>query len=405
MKKRKNRRSVELFSWAGGLALGVSKTGFHHEVLVEWNRSACETLRKNSGCSLANDWAVYEGDIAKFDFSFIENNVDLLAGGPPCQPFSIGGKHRWMDDQRNLFPQYFRAVRSLRPKAFIVENVRGLTRKAFGTFFEYIKLSLSYPEVEVSEYEDWIDHHKRLQQHHTSGNKGEGLQYNVITRLVNVADYGVPQMRWRVFFVGFRSDIPANWNFPEPTHSEEALLHDKWITGDYWKRHNVPRHKISACPFTESQIQKRLDSSDLSCLPWATVRDAIGDLPHPTRSGSKEYKNHVLQLGARAYPGHTGSCLDEPAKALKAGVHWVPGGENMIAFPDWTVRYFTVREAARIQTFPDDYEITGSWSEAMKQLGNAVPVNMWEMLSSSILEHLETAEAICHKVSIFHRES
>lgn len=167
--------------------------------------------------------------------------------------------------------------------------------------------------------EDWTDHHMRLQRHHTDGQShGDELRYNVITRLINVADYGVPQMRWRVFFIGFRHDVPANWNFPEATHSEEALLRDKWITGEYWTRHGIPKSKIPKCPLSKEQIEKRIDGSDISCLPWRTVRDAVSDLPKPTKKGSKKYKNHVLQEGARAYAGHTGSPLDEPSKALKA---------------------------------------------------------------------------------------
>jgi len=101
--------------------------------------------------------------------------------------------------------------------------------------------------------------------------------------------------------------------------------------------------------------------------------------------------NHIYQGGAKAYPGHSGSPLDKPAKALKAGVHGVPGGENMIAYPDGTVRYFTVREAARIQTFPDDYLVTGAWGEAMRQLGNAVPVCMGEAVARHVAKQLRMA--------------
>ncbi len=389
---RRLMRSVELFTGAGGLALGASLAGFKHEILVEWNRYACDTLRHNSSHKLAKKWRVHEGDIAKFDFGSIKADVDLLAGGPPCQPFSIGGKHKGMDDKRNLFPEYFRAVRTLTPKALIIENVRGLTRKAFSSFFEYIKLSLTYPELDHRQGEDWTSHHQRLQQHHTSGsNHTSELTYNILARVVNAADYGAPQVRWRVVFVGFRSDVAPEWSFPEPTHTSEALILDKWHTGDYWERHGISKRRRPERP---SKISDRLlgalVSNGVEGSPWRTVRDALADIPDP-QGYSGELTNHIFQDGAKVYAGHTGSPLDEPSKALKAGVHGVPGGENMIAYPDGSVRYLTVREAARIQTFPDDYLVTGAWGEAMRQLGNAVPVCLGEAVAKGVAKHIRAA--------------
>jgi DNA (cytosine-5)-methyltransferase 1 len=118
------------------------------------------------------------------------------------------------------------------------------------------------------------------------------------------------------------------------------------------------------------------------------VRDAINDLPDPEKFLTNKIPNHRFNPGARSYPGHTGSPLDEPAKTLKAGDHGVPGGENMLARTDGTVRYFTVREAARLQTFPDDYIFRGAWTEAMRQLGNAVPVRLAEVVASSVAKTL-----------------
>ena len=117
-------------------------------------------------------------------------------------------------------------------------------------------------------------------------------------------------------------------------------------------------------------------------LAWQTVRDAIADLPSPRRHNS--FKNHVFVDGARAYVGHTGSRLDDPAKTLKAGAHGVPGGENMVVLPDGSVRYFTIREMARMQTFPDDYQFCGSWGQTIRQLGNAVPVRLAETIARSV---------------------
>jgi DNA (cytosine-5)-methyltransferase 1 len=117
-------------------------------------------------------------------------------------------------------------------------------------------------------------------------------------------------------------------------------------------------------------------------VPWKTVRDAIQDLPDPRETNP--VPNHRFQPGARSYPGHTGSPLDEPSKALKAGDHGVPGGENMLRHPNGRVRYFSIRESARIQTFPDEFVFPGSWTESMRQLGNAVPVELARVVAGSI---------------------
>jgi DNA (cytosine-5)-methyltransferase 1 len=124
--------------------------------------------------------------------------------------------------------------------------------------------------------------------------------------------------------------------------------------------------------------------------PWRTVADALVGLPDPTKAISADIivHNHRYQPGARSYPGHTGSPLHEPAKTLKAGVHGVPGGENMLRRPDGSVRYFTVRESARLQTFPDDYVFHGSWTETMRQLGNAVPVELAAVVGRSVAQQI-----------------
>ena len=121
--------------------------------------------------------------------------------------------------------------------------------------------------------------------------------------------------------------------------------------------------------------------------PWVTVRDAISDLPAPTKR--EDIAGHWQHPGARAYPNHTGSCYDEPAKALKAGDHGVPGGENMLACKSGSVRYFTVREMARLQCFPDAFNIHGSWKAATRQLGNAVPTCVGETIAKNVLSIIQ----------------
>jgi DNA (cytosine-5)-methyltransferase 1 len=329
-------------------------------------------------------------DVHQFDFAPFAG-VDLLAGGPPCQPFSIGGKHRGHTDHRNLFPEAVRAVREMQPKAVIIENVKGLMRSAFAKFFNYVVLQIAYPELTQRSTENWLDHFARLERCHTRG-KHDGLQYQVIFRRLNAADFGVPQRRERVFIVGFRSDLGVKWSFPEPTHSLDSLLHTQWVTGEYWDRHKITRKRRGEVPTKFRARIPRLCSGRFwpDAEPWLTVRDAIADLPDPTRGRSNGVANHVYNPGARVYGGHTGSPVDEPAKTLKAGDHGVPGGENMLAYPTGEVRYFTVRESARLQTFPDSFVFQGSWTESMRQLGNAVPVMLAERVASIVRRALAT---------------
>ena len=125
-------------------------------------------------------------------------------------------------------------------------------------------------------------------------------------------------------------------------------------------------------------------------LPWNTIRDAQKGLPRIRRGSALKYPtNHDSNPGARSYKGHSGSLIDEPAKTLKAGNHGVPGGENSLIVSGKRIRYFSVRECARFQTFPDDYVFVGSWASAMKQVGNAVPVRLAEVITAAVRKHLE----------------
>lgn len=379
-------RSIELFAGAGGMALGLSKAGFHHEAVVEWDKNACGTIRRNNEVGVTK-WPLFETDVRSFEYSGFGEGMDLLAGGPPCQPFSIGGKHAGYNDERDMFPEAVRAVRELKPRAVLFENVKGLLRASFAKYFEYVILQITYPDIVRTSSETWGDHLSRLEKYHTKG-KRDGLHYRVVFQLLNAADFGVPQRRERVLIVGFRSDLNREWSFPQSTHSHEALLWDKWGSGEYWERHRVPKKKRPEVPPT---IKSKLARGWFgpSTLPWVTVRDAISDLPEPTETESAVIHNHRLIPGARVYPGHTGSPFDEPAKTVKAGDHGVPGGENMLAYGDGRVRYFTVRESARIQTFPDDYIFHGSWTESMRQIGNAVPVELGRIVGTGILNRLQ----------------
>ncbi len=391
-------RSVELFAGGGGLSLGLSLAGFKPEVVIEWDKWACDTLRENIQCGypLVQDWNVHQGDVRSFDYTALSKGIDLVSGGPPCQPFSMGGKHKAYNDKRDMFPAAVEVVRNLRPRGFLFENVKGITRATFANYFQYIQLQLSFPEITRNPNEDWMDHLGRLEDHRTKGHTN-GLTYNVIARVLNAANYGIPQCRERVFIVGFRNDQNKMWHFPKETHSLDALLYDQWVTGNYWERHNVAKKDRPSVPKRYANKIKKLRDGSLKIpegiLPWKTVRDALIGLPDPRKRTSKpSFLDHQYQPGAKAYKGHTGSPLDLPSKTLKAGAHGVPGGENMMVLSDNSVRYYSVRESARLQTFPDGYRFHGAWGETMRQLGNAVPVVLAQIVGASVAEKLLESE-------------
>ena len=388
-------RAIELFAGAGGLGIGVSNAGFAHAKVVEWDRWCCDTIRDNRGrgISALAHWPLpTEADVRGISFREYQGCVELVTGGPPCQPFSLGGKHRAFNDNRDMWPEAVRVVRETVPKAFLFENVKGLTRESLASYLAYIVHQLTYPEIIRRLDEGWKDHLGRLERHHTGRRRGSDLTYRVVYRVLNAANYGIPQRRERVVIVGFRGDLGMEWSFPDETHSLDALLWEQVRTAEYWDRYRVPKKARELNARFRERAQKLAIKPNLK--PWKTVRDAIGELPDPEREPllASQFLNHRFQPGARAYKGHTGSPLDEPAKTLKAGVHGVPGGENMLTRPDGSFRYFTVRESARLQTFPDDFAFHGSWTETMRQLGNAVPVELATTISQKIRAHLDAAK-------------
>lgn len=387
-----NLQSIELFSGAGGLGIGLCQSGFQPAKVVEWDRWCCDTIRENrkQGTDAVTLWPEpTENDVRHIDFRPFEGKIALVSGGPPCQPFSLGGKHRAQYDDRDMWGEAVRVVRETRPPAFVFENVKGLTRASFATYLAYIVHQLTYPDLLRRAEEDWHSHLARLEAHHTAGREG-GLNYNVVYRVLNAADYGVPQRRERVVFVGFRQDLAIEWSFPTATHSLDSLLWDQFRSREYGDRHNARVIGITD-PRLLSRALKLAERP--STAAWRTVRDAFAGLADPEIQPleASRFHNHRYQPGARSYPGHTGSPLDLPAKTLKAGVHGVPGGENMLLRPDGSVRYFTVRESARLQTFPDSYRLHGSWTESMRQLGNAVPVELARVIGHGVASCLKEA--------------
>jgi len=382
-------RSLEMFSGIGGLALGLHQAGFEPAALLEWDQCSCDTIKANiaTGYKEIADWDVVRADVRLVRYSDYKR-IQFITGGPPCQPFSLGGKHGAHTDTRDMFPEAVRAVRELSPCGFIFENVKGLLRKSFRPYFNYVLLQLSHPELVARDGMDWIEHLKLLEEYHRSGAHA-GLEYQVNFRLLNAADYGVPQVRHRVVLVGFRSDLNVKWSFPEPTHSKEALLYAQYGDGSYWEEHKIAKKNRPEVSKNEQLKAAQSAQKPLYGDRWRTVRDTIRDLPDPKSGEAKKYANHEFRSGARVYKGHSGSVLDEPSKTIKAGVHGVPGGENILALDDGSVRYYTVRESARIQAFPDPYLFYGSWTESMRQIGNAVPVQLANIIGESVMKQMQ----------------
>ncbi len=379
--------------------------GFRHLLAVELDRRACASLRANvadpfepdtdQAATLESRWPLIEGDVHDVDFSSWLDKVDVVAGGVPCQPWSLGGVHGGYDDPRNLWPELFRVVRETRPKAIIAENVKGLLRPSFKPYYDYILNELRAPFEERVDGEDWRDHDKRLGKTLSKQDPDPTERYDVKYLLVNAADYGVPQVRWRVFVVAFRRDLKhSDWTFPEATHSEAALLRAQ-ADGTYWDEHKVPKRFRSAPQLSF----EGLDDGDTT-LRWRTLRDALrGSAPRNEpalgeplgdRIEHPKHLHHYGWPGAREYPGHTPNELDRPAKTVKAGVHGVPGGETVLRRQDGSIRYMTVREVCRVMTFPDNWRLEGPRGEQMRQLGNAVPVQLGKVMAESVASALQS---------------
>ncbi|MFE1166183.1 DNA cytosine methyltransferase [Nocardiopsis sp. NPDC058789] len=440
---KKPRTSVELFAGGGGLAMAVHRAGFRPLLFNEFNERACETLIMSATKTLGVDGLervtdrsprpprpgrpapLYAGDVRDLDFGALQGEVDVLAGGPPCQPFSAGGVAKGDEDKRNMFPAMFKAVREMRPKAVICENVRGLLRTSFSEYFGYIKNELRLPFEKRVDEVPWQEHNAHLKRiiDRLTDDDGDSEHYKVVQVEVNAANYGVPQVRNRVMLVAFRSDLGVDVEaFEKDVRTmrfSEAALHRSMLddSGSYWQRHSdVPGHVRDR---VRSRLPKVIKEDD--CQPWRTLRDAIRgygtdvripELPSVDLNRLTDkydfgrdmgITGHIGWPGARIYKGHTPNELDRPAKTVKAGVHGVPGGESVMLLderyrdpsaPDgWSYahRYMTVRETARVMTFPDEWRGAGPRGEQMRQLGNAVPVVMGEFFAEAVADALAAA--------------
>jgi DNA (cytosine-5)-methyltransferase 1 len=366
-------QSIELFVGAGGLALGLQRAGFVPVLAVDSDIRAFETIQANSNHAreYTAGWGAQHEDVHRLDYTNLAS-PDLLAAGAPCQPFSIGGHLRREDDERNLFPEVLRAVRALRPRAFILENVRGLLFPRAKPYFDYLLAQLRVPSRRLLPGEGRNEHAAALQAIPETEH-----EYFVDGRVFNAADFGLPQVRQRLIVVGIkRSESP--WAWPAETHSKEALVSALWDDA-YWDEHNVAnqvRYQVQA------GLPQRRDPL-FQKERWRTLRDLTRELG-PPHDGSGNDPAHVLVPGARVYRSHTGSHLDWPSKSVKAGVHGPPGGEHIVVMDDGSYRYLTVRECGALQGFPHDYVWPKYRSQAMRLLGNAVPVALAEAVGRQL---------------------
>jgi DNA (cytosine-5)-methyltransferase 1 len=373
-------RNVELFGGAGGLALGLHAAGFHPVALIENDRTCLETLEANGkdGKPYTAGWNVQEQSVADFDYSTIDQ-IELLSAGAPCQPFSHAGHRLGHMDARNLFPEVVRALHALKPPAFVIENVRGLLFKDMELYFKGLLRELRRPSA-----------HHAPRPYATRGRPPD--EYRVFFRVLNAADFGLAQNRLRLFIIGLKPGLADGWSWPVATHSKESLL-KALLADEYWDHHAVaPLARQRVRERIAKSTRKRLERSEEDSHRWRTVRDLIACLTEPAENKeSATDPSHYLVPGARLYERHTGSKLDWPAKTVKAGVHGCPGGEHIVILDDGTHRYFTVRECGLLQGFPSGYVFADHRSNAMRQIGNAVPVPVATAVGEQLAEVLADA--------------
>nr|WP_197488964.1 DNA (cytosine-5-)-methyltransferase [Flavobacterium succinicans] len=326
---------LELFAGAGGLAVGMEKAGLKCVALNEIDKHACATLRNNRP-----NWNVLEGDIKDFIFSQYYNQVDVVTGGFPCQAFSYAGKRLGFEDARGtLFYEFARVVKEVNPPICIGENVKGLLSHDNGKTLQGMISIL------------------------------DEIGYNVVpAQVLKAINYKVPQKRERLILVGIRKDIDLKYEYPKP-YKKIYNLSDALKKGELFAS-NV--QKSNGAKYPESKK---------SVLDLVPPKGYWRDLPIDIQ---KEFMGASFYLGG----GKTGMARrigwDEPCLTLTCSP---AQKQTERCHPDET-RPFTVREYARIQTFPDDWQFSGPLAQQYKQIGNAVPVNLGREVGYSIIKFL-----------------
>ncbi|GAB1857560.1 DNA (cytosine-5-)-methyltransferase [Flavobacteriaceae bacterium MHTCC 0001] len=335
---------LELFAGAGGLAIGLENSGIKCVALNEIDKWACKTLRENRP-----NWNVLEGDIKEFDFTEYNNQVEIVTGGFPCQAFSYAGKKLGLEDARGtLFYEFARVVKEVNPLICVGENVKGLLSHDKG------KTLLGMTSI--------LDE----------------IGYNVVpVQVLKAINYNVPQKRERLILVGIRKDIDVKYEYPTP-YNIIYNLSDALKKGTLYDT-DVPKSEGSKYPEYKKQV-----------LDLVPPKGYWRDLPLDIQ---KEYMGKSFYLGG----GKTGMARrigwDEPSLTLTCSP---AQKQTERCHPDET-RPFTVREYARIQTFPDDWKFAGSISQQYKQIGNAVPCNLGKELGYSIVKFLNSVYSKSNK--------
>ena len=335
--------SIELFAGAGGLALGLEKAGFSHVMLNELDYNAYATLKKNRP-----NWNVVRGDVRSISFNAYKGKVDLLSGGFPCQAFSYAGKQGGFNDTRGtLFFELARAVKEICPKVFLCENVKGLAAHDKGRTLNTIK------------------------------NVIKELGYTLVEpRVLKAIFYRVPQKRERIILVAIRNDFAGKVRFewPSPYH-RIMTLRDAFFKGELYDT-DVPDSEGQKYPKKKETIMRLVPMGGY----WR-------DLPIETQ---KEYMGGSYGLGG----GKTGMArrlsIDEPSLTLTCA----PAQKQTERCHPIETRPLTIREYARIQTFPDSWIFEGSLGEQYKQIGNAVPVNLAYAVGCSLVRLFNDMESV-----------
>lgn len=329
--------TIELFAGAGGLALGVEKAGFDTLGLIEIDKDASDTLRRNRP-----EWRVINDDISKIScldlqsyFGLKQGELDLLSGGAPCQSFSYAGKRLGLEDARGtLFYHYAKFLEQLQPKMFLFENVRGLLT------------------------------HDKGRTYKTITDIFESTGYVIQKKVLNAWDYGVAQKRERLITIGIRKDLvdDIKFRFPAP-HSYKPVLRDILLD----------------CPKSEGTPYSEYKRKIFELVPpggyWRDIPEDI----------AKEYMKSCWYMEG----GRTGILrrlsLDEPSLAVLTS----PSQKQTDRCHPLEARPFTIRENARCQSFPDEWVFCGSVGSQYKQVGNAVPVNLAYDIAKQIRTSLE----------------
>ncbi len=326
--------SIELFAGGGGLALGMHKAGFQHVLLNEFDKDACATLSENMP-----EWNVVRGDIHDIDFMPYRNKADLLTGGFPCQAFSYAGKRLGFEETRGtLFFELARAVKEVSPKVFVAENVKGLLEHDGGRTIDTIKGVI------------------------------DELGYSLVEpKVLRAIMYNVPQKRERLILVAIRKDIAPYVNFEWPSVCGELrTLHDAFYAGALYNT-DVPQSEGQKYPESKRKVMELVPEGG----DWR-------DLPEDV---AKSYMKGSYNLGG----GKTGMARRLSMNEASLTLTCAPAQKQTERCHPTETRPLTVREYARIQTFPDNWKFCGTMSAKYKQIGNAVPVNMAWALGRSLI--------------------